>query len=272
MHERLSRMRRPRPPARAAVVTGATGGIGEAIARALPDETALILTGRDGDKLALLRAEFGDRCTVVEADLATEAGLDAVAAAAEAGQADLLVNNAGLGTLGGFLDEPFAVRREALRVNAEAVLALTHAVVPGMLSRAELSDRRAGLVNVASSLAFVPVPRFATYAATKALVLSFSESLAAELADRPIDVLCACPGAVRTQFGERAGYGGPGVPGAMSPERVARAILAALGRQTTAVIGPVSGVSFGGVALARSLFGQGLMRASQVVDRMQNKS
>lgn len=271
MHDRLSRLARPREPARCAVVTGATGGIGQAIARALPAETALVLTGRDEGKLAMLRAEFGPRCTAVVADLATAEGIAAVAAAAEAGGADLLVNNAGLGSFGAFLDEPFERHREALRVNAEALMALTHRIVPGMLARAEHGDRRSGLVNVASSLAFVPVPRFATYAASKALVLSFTESFAAEMADRPIDVLCACPGAVRTEFGSRAGYGG-GMPGAMHPERAAHAILGALGRQTTVVVGPLSTASFGGVALARSLFGRGLMRASQAFDRVQNRS
>lgn len=269
--ERLRQRFSQREPAECALVTGASGGIGEAFVRALPIETRVVMTGRDEAKLDLLRAELGPRASVVTADLATEAGVESVRAAAEEAGVDLLVNNAGLGAVGDFLDVDFEAHRTALRVNVEAALALTHALLPAMIDRADMSGRRAGVINVASSAAFVPVPRFATYAASKALLLSFTEALAGELSGKPVDVLVACPGAVRTGFGERAGFSGGSVPGAMSPEKVARASLSALGRQTTVVIGPVSATTFGGVALARSVFGQAFARAGRAIGRVEGR-
>ncbi|WP_420392439.1 SDR family NAD(P)-dependent oxidoreductase [Acuticoccus sp.] len=270
--DRLSdRLRRtPREAPRCALVTGASGGIGEAFARALPDTTRLVLTGRNEDKLSLLRAEIGPRAETVVADLGSEDGVARVAEAAEAAGCDLLINNAGLGALGDFLSVDLAAHRTALRVNVEAVLELTHRLTPGMIERADREARRAGVINVASSVAFVPVPSFATYAATKALILSFTEAFAAEMADAPVDVLCACPGAVRTGFGARSGYGSA-FPGAMSPEKVARTALAALGRQTTVMIGPVSTATLAPVALARSMVGQAFHRAGKVIDRVQDR-
>ena len=263
---------RTREPATCALITGATGGIGEAFARALPPETSLVLTGRDEARLEVLREEFLGRAVTVAADLTTHEGIAAVTSAAEEAGCDLLINNAGLGSYGSFLDTPFDGQRDTLRVDIEAVLSLIHTLVPGMLARAELSGRRAGLINVASSLAFFPVPTMASYAAAKAFVLSFSESFAAEMSGRPIDVLVSCPGAVKTEFGMRAGYRGAGIPGAMSPEKVATSSLAALGRQSTVVIGPASAAAFAPVALARSMFGQAFMRASRVVDRVTLRS
>ncbi len=191
--------------------------------------------------------------------------------AADAAGCDLLVNNAGVGAVGNFLDVDWARHRDTIRIDVEAVLALTHRIVPGMITRAEDAGSRAGLINVASSTAFVPVPTFATYAAAKAMILSLTEALSAELDGRPIDVLAACPGAVRTGFGTRAGYTGASIPGAMSPDKVARQSLAALGRQSTVMIGPVSAATLAPVALARSMMGQAFMRAGRVMDRVQNR-
>lgn len=258
----------PRPPASAALITGATGGIGEAFAHALPPETSLILTGRDEAKLAALAETFLGRATTVVADLATPEGIETVADAAEAGGCDLLINNAGVGSYGDFLDVPLQAQLDTVRIDVEAVLALTHKVVPGMLARAALSGERAGLINVASSLAFFPVPTFATYAAAKAFILSFTESFDAEMSGKPIDVLAACPGAADTAFGERAGYRGRKMPGAMTPQKVAAASLAALGRQSTVVIGPASAAAFTPVALARSVFGKAFVTASRVMERV----
>lgn len=265
---RLSR-RAPRPPATCALITGATGGLGAAFARAMPVQTALVLTGRNESELALLDAELsGERMvTVVPADLATEEGRKAVIEAAETGEVDLLINNAGLGDYGAFLEIPAANHLTTLRVNAEAPLALIHALLPGMLERARLTGRRAGIVNMGSSTAFFPVPTFATYAASKSFLLAFTESLAAELYEEPVDVLVACPGAVRTDFGVRAGYDRGSLPGAMSPERVVRSTLNALGRQTTLVLGPASAAAFGPVAFARSAFGHAFMRISRAMER-----
>jgi short-subunit dehydrogenase len=101
-----------------------------------------------------------------------------------------------------------------------------------MIERAETGGPRAGLINLASTLAFTPVPHAAIYGASKAFVLSLTEALAAELDGQPIDVLAVCPGPVRTEFFRRAGLPGRGVPGAYPPKRVARRALADLGRHT----------------------------------------
>lgn len=263
-------LRDAREPARCALVTGATGGIGEAFARTLPPETSLLLVGRDRHKLDVLAEQFLGRATTVVADLATPDGLDTVVEAAEETGCDLLINNAGIGMSGDFLAVSLEDQIATVRVDVEAALALTHRLVPGMIERAERDGMRAGLINVASSLAFVPVPTFATYAASKAFILSFTESFAAEMGDRPIDVLCACPGATRTAFAERAGYRGAPIPGAMAPEKVAAAALAALGRQSTVVIGPASAAAFAPVAFARSAFGKAFVRANRVMERIRD--
>lgn len=271
MRDVINSLRPSREPAVSVLITGATGGIGAAFAHALPPTADLILTGRDGEKLKALADEFLGRAHVVEADLATADGQGKVAAAAEEHRCDLLINNAGLGEYGDTLDTSLDAHLTAVRVNCEAVLALIHKVVPGMIERAELSGRRAGLINISSSLAFLPVPTFATYAATKAFVLSFTESFAAEMQGKPIDVLVSCPGAVKTDFGARAGFTGGSMPGAMAPEKVAAQTLAALGRQSTVVIGPASAAAFAPVALARSAFGQTFIRASRLMEGVRER-
>ncbi len=225
---------------RFAVITGATSGIGEALAKALPARTGLLLTGRDGERLAALQAELGNAKRQVEtlvADLATDAGREAVIAAAEDRPLDLLINNAGIGQVGQVLEIPAAREREMAEVNVVAPVVLTRALLPGMLDRAKAERRRAGLIVVASIMAFQPAPMMATYAATKAFDLHYAEALAAELAGQPIDVLALCPGGTRTRFGERAGIHAGRSGSWDSPERVAREALAALGQRSIHVVG-----------------------------------
>ncbi len=244
---------------RAALVTGATSGIGEAFARALPAATALLLAGRDEAALGRLASELGAGRLVetLGGDLATDAGLDALSAAAERFGIDLLVCNAGLGPFGDFLEAPEDTLRQTVSVNVMAPLVLLRRLLPGMLARADKAGRRAGLIVVSSGAAFLPIPRFAAYAASKAFDLSLTEALAAELAGRRIDVLALCPTATRSRFGERAGFGG-NFPGAQHPDHVARSALAALGRQRTLVLGPVSGAVFSAPALVRAAAAQAL--------------
>jgi short-subunit dehydrogenase len=104
-----------------------------------------------------------------------------------------LVNDAGFGTAGPFADQDRAREREMIRLNVEAVVDLTHALLPRL-------GRGAFLLNVASTAGFQPVPLLATYAATKAFVLSFTEALADELAPRGVRVVALCPGVTRTGF------------------------------------------------------------------------
>jgi uncharacterized protein len=236
-----------RSPPRRVLVTGASSGIGSAFARALR-ESDLLLTGRNLERLEDLAAELrggsGREVRTTVADLSTAEGRRHLVEAAEGFEIDLLVNNAGFGSFGAFLENEPEHEEATVLVNALAPMALARALLPGMLSRAEAEGRRCGLLNVASSLAFTPTPYAAIYAATKAFVLSWTEALAAELARRPIDLLAVCPGPVATHFAKRAGFPGGQLPGAQQPDTVARCALAALGRRTVAFTEPASALAF----------------------------
>jgi len=227
---------------RCALITGASSGIGEAFARALPKSTALLLTGRDRAKLAHLASELAtaDRpvCSIA-ADLATAEGRQAVIGFAEGQPVDLLINNAGVGYLGRVADNPPERESEMAQLNMVAPVEITRALLPGMLKRAE-GGQRGGLIFVASAAAFMPIPLFATYAASKAFLLHYAEALAEELSGAPVDVLALCPGATRTRFFERAKIGRANLPQMHEPDRVAREGLQALGRRVVHVVGPAN--------------------------------
>lgn len=247
----------------AALVTGATSGIGEAFARALPSTTSLFLTGRDEGALGRLAGELGaDRLVeTLAADLATDEGLDALCAAAERFAPDLLICDAGVGPYGDFLTAEEDALRATVLVNALAPVVLIRRLLPHMIARAEDgSIGRAGLIVVSSNAAFFPVPRLAAYAASKAFDLSLAEALGAELTGRPVDVLALCPTATRSRFAERSGFGRM-PPGTQTPGHVARAALSALGHQRTLVLGPVSGSVLTAPALVRA----GLAQAFQAI-------
>lgn len=184
-----------------ALITGATSGIGAAFARRLAaDGFDLILLARDADRLAAAARDLG-AAEVVVADLATE---DGIARAEEAARrADLLVNNAGFGQRGRFLDVPIADELTMLRVHCEAVLRLTYAALPGMRARGE----GGGVINVASVAAFFPR---GTYGASKAWVVAFSQGVAQDV--RGARVMALCPGFVHTEFHERARMDVSGIP------------------------------------------------------------
>lgn len=245
---------------RRALVTGATGGIGGAFAHALPVATDLLLTGRNAEVLSQLVKDLsrpGRRVEGLVADLGTDPGREAVAAAAEGFAIDLLVCNAGQGPFGDFLDSGEAALRATVSVNVMAPLVLLHRLLPGMLTRAETGGRRAGVIVTSSGVAFYPVPRLATYAASKAFSLSLAEALAAELDGAPVDLLALCPTATRSHFAKRSGFG-PSLPGAQDPSTVARAALRALGRQRTLTLGPVSGSVLTVPALVRAGLAQAI--------------
>lgn len=247
---------------RRALVTGASSGIGASFARALNPGTALLLTGRDEDALSRLKQDLegqGGTAEVVVADLATEGGLATLTTAAQAFAPDLVVLNAGQGPYGDFLATEEADLRETLAVNALAPLVLLRRLLPPMLDRARDTGERAGVIVTASDVAFFPVPRLATYAATKAFDLSLTEALAAELSAEPVDILALCPTATRTNFAPRSGFGA-NLPGAQHPSDVARAALRALGRQRTLTLGAVSGSVLTVPALVRAGIAEAIAR------------
>ncbi len=184
-------------------------GIGEAFAEALAARGYdLALVARSAAALdeisARLRERYAIQTMALVADLQASDAVERVVAAVEArfGRVDLLVNNAGFGAHAPFATIDGARSIGQLRLNIEALVALTGRCATAMLERGT-----GGIINVASTAAFAPVPYMAVYGATKAFVLSFSEALAVEFRERGVRVLAVCPGPTSTNFFKTAGEG-----------------------------------------------------------------
>lgn len=191
-------------PSSTAVVTGASSGIGADIARELASRGhGVTLVARRADKLRELAAELGDvRVEVIACDVsdpdARAALFDEVAARGLT--VDVLVNNAGIGTLGAVANSAVADEIAQVRVNVEAVIDLTTRAVQQMVPRG-----RGAIVNVGSTAGFHPFPGQAGYAATKAFVRSYTDGLRVEVAGTGVTVATLHPGPVRTEFLQAAG-------------------------------------------------------------------
>ncbi|MEM8994648.1 MAG: SDR family oxidoreductase [Acidobacteriota bacterium] len=212
-----------------AVITGASDGIGREIARSAAERGLdIVLVARRRGRLEELAAELeqiGASTRIVDADLGTPAGIEAVRRAAEDLDVGLLAAAAGFGTSGPFLDQSLGDELAMLDVNCGAVVSLAH-----HFGRRFVERGRGGLVLMSSIVAFQGVPRAAHYAATKAWVQSFAEGLRAELGPAGVDVLASAPGPVASGFAARANMK---MDGAMDPRRVGAATLDALGRRGT---------------------------------------
>jgi short-subunit dehydrogenase len=214
-----------------ALVTGASYGIGEAFVRRLAAAGAnLIVTARSLDRLNALaneiRARHGVNVMVVEADLARPSAPEEIFRATETGglQVDLLVNNAGFGAAGDFVDVPLARQLEMIQVNVGALVALSHLYLQPMIKR-----RQGAIIQVSSTAAFQGVPYTAIYAATKSFILNFGEGLWGECREYGVRVLTLCPGPTATNFQAVSGTSKMRNPSTrQSPEDVVDAALQAL--------------------------------------------
>ena len=192
------------------LVTGASSGIGAELARGLARRGhGVTLTARREERLEELAEELsgqhGVRAETISGDVSDID--DRKRLKDEIGRrgltVEVLVNNAGYGSGGKFIELDPESEAAMIRTNVEAVVGLTGLFLPDMVERG-----RGAVLNLASLIAFQPVPFQATYGASKAAVLSFTEALHEELRDTGVTVTGICPGPVRTEFGEAGGFGG----------------------------------------------------------------
>lgn len=223
-----------------ALVTGASAGIGEAIARGLARrKVPQLLVARSGDKLAALADELcslsGVAVEAIVLDLASDGAAERLVAATEgAGKPiGLLVNNAAFGFYGPQEEQELERTLRMIRLNVETLVELTHRLLAPMRARGG-----GYVLNVASTAAFLPVPFMAVYAATKAFVLSWSQALHEELRGRGVLVTALCPGTTRTDFHRVAGLaqGASNPFPSLSAEAVAEAGLRGLERGKAIVV------------------------------------
>ena len=215
------------------VVTGASSGIGNAIARGLARRGyPLVLVARRRARLQELAEELRETCSapadVLPLDLADADARSILAQRLASADTTGLVNSAGFGTNGTFHTLPAARLADEVTVNALALMELTHAALPGMIERG-----RGAVLNVASIAAFQPVPGAAVYAATKAFVQTFSEAVHEELRGTGVSCTALSPGPVPTEWWDIAGgsartdASGLGMA-QLPPEAVAEAAIAAM--------------------------------------------
>lgn len=220
-----------------AVVTGASSGIGREIASMLAEAGLnLVLVARRRGVLERMAGDLGPRhgieARVVTADIALEAGIGTVEAAARDLDVGMLVAAAGFGTSGPFLESSLETELEMLDVNCRAPLRMSlH------FGRRFAGRGRGGIVLMSSLVGFQGTPNAAHYAATKAYVQTLAEALHAELAPLGVDVLASAPGPTNSGFASRAGMR---MGAALEPADVARGTLEALGRTATVLPGPLT--------------------------------
>ncbi|GCE50132.1 hypothetical protein EI42_01868 [Thermosporothrix hazakensis] len=221
-----------------ALITGASSGIGEAFAHELARRGMhLILVARSETHLNELAHELSSRYQiqthVLAADLSQHQAIQQIKEAVESRSltVDLLINNAGFATYDYFEQIDPERDHQQVMVNVNAVVALSHAFLPGMLRRGAGS-----IINIASRGAFQPAPFMSVYAASKAFVLSFSQALWAEYRKRGIHVLAVCPGPVDTHFFAVAGGARRGIEAKATPEFIVNASLRALERRRSLII------------------------------------
>jgi len=198
------------------LITGASSGLGMEFARQLaPRASTMVLVARRGERLEALQRELERpgltiHCHQIDLSDRAEVGVLVQTLASEGIKINFLVNNAGLGDRGRFENSDWERVRQMLDVNIGALTQLTLALLPTLKAQA-----RSAILNVSSVASFLPMPKLAVYAATKAYVSSFSEAIRAELRGTGVRVTTLCPGPVSTEFGQVATR--PTSPDAVSP-------------------------------------------------------
>lgn len=187
-----------------ALITGATSGIGWHFAVELARRGYdLIAIGRQADSLAALQQktnQIGVNTVTIAQDLTADGAIEAIVAQLQLSRLDLLINNAGVGSYGEFLDSDWRSQQTMIQLNVMALTQMTYLMLPYLI------EAQGDIINVASISAYTPMPKLAVYGATKAFVLSFSQALWAELQDKNVKILAVCPGAVKTKFYQRANW------------------------------------------------------------------
>jgi len=228
-----------------AVITGASAGIGREFARQLARRGfSLVLVARRLETLeelaADLAARYGVETDALSADLSTDDGVAAIAKRLAEGDVDLLVNSAGFGTIGEFHSLPAERELNEIDLNIKGLVALTHAALGPMVERGS-----GNVINLASLGAFQPCPYMATYVATKAFILHFSESVYEEVKPLGVTVTALCPGFVPTEFQQASGVDLEEVRtfGLQTPKQVvAAALKGAFAGKAIVVPGALNGI------------------------------
>jgi len=251
-----------------ALVTGASSGIGAAIARELAElGVDLVLTARRADALEAVAATCqGVNVEIVTADLGKpDAARELWAAATASGPIDILINNAGFGYFRRFDEVDWARDAELIQLNMTSLVALSRCFVDAH----KASTKPARMLNIASTGAYQSVPNMALYAASKAFVRNFSEGLHDEHRDTPLSVTCICPGGTDTAFHAASGggdYSWIANASTKSPEYVAQAAVRAMLRgERTVVPGLFNQLSTFGVRFLSRRFASKV--ATQVLGR-----
>ena len=219
-----------------AVVTGASAGLGADYCRQLAAlKMNLVLVARRAEQMEALakqlQAQHGVDCRVLAIDLLAEDAIAQIMKGVRGLEIGLLVNNAGFGWKGPFLEGGAARLRDMVRLNCEVPTLLSYALLPAMVERG-----RGGLVMLASTAAFQPTPYFSVYGATKGYDLLLGEALFEEFRGSGVDVLTVCPGSTATEFHAIAGTEST-FPHMADPVDVVQQSLALLGKRMTFVHG-----------------------------------
>ena len=248
------------------LVTGATGGIGEAIVNRLAERRhGLLLVARNAQKLeeqcVKLKKEFGIHAEFIAADLSKAGNAQQIFEETQKRglKVGMLINNAGIGSGGEFSALPLKSELALIQLNISSLVALTHLFLPDMQKRKD-----GAIINVASMAAFMPIPYMAVYAASKAFVRSFTQAITQECLPYHVNVMLFCPGLTKTNFNSAAGIDneiGKGLNSdyqnapTQTPEEVADEVMNALDKNKLfAVSGTMNRIGANLIALVPNSF------------------